>query len=170
MQLNRSLENNLLGQIEFLTSMLYGQLGISKEVFDGTADERTMLNYNNRTVTPILIAITEEMTRKFLTKTAYSQDQRIKFIQEPFRLVTTDQIAEIADKFIRSQILSPNELRGIAGFKPVDDPKADELRNTNLNEAADAAPPASTNPEANVEAQQQRLALLKQNQNEGGNA
>lgn len=169
MQLNRSLENNLLGQIEFLTSMLYGQLGISKEVFDGTADERTMLNYNNRTVTPILVAITEEMTRKFLTKTAYSQDQRIKFIQEPFRLVTTDQIAEIADKFIRSQILSPNELRGIAGFKPVNDPKADELRNTNLNEAADAAPPASTNPDANIEAQQQRLALLKQNQNEGGN-
>lgn len=169
MQLNRSLENNLLSQIEFLTSMLYGQLGISKEVFEGTADERTMLNYNNRTITPILMAITEELTRKFLTKTARSQNQRIMFIQEPFRLVATSQIAEIADKFIRSQILSPNELRGIAGFRPVDDPKADELRNTNLNESADAAPPASTNPEANAEA---RNALLNymQNQNEGGNA
>lgn len=169
-QLNRSLENNLLGQIEFLTSMLYSQLGISKEVFDGTADERVMLNYNNRTVTPILMAITEEMTRKFLTKTAYSQDQRIKFIQEPFRLVTTDQIAEIADKFIRSQILSPNELRGIAGFKPVDDPKADELRNTNLNEATDGPPPASTNPEVNEENRLKEIARLGQNQNEGGNA
>ena len=116
------------------------------------------------------MAITEEMTRKFLTKTAYSQDQRVKFIQEPFRLVTTDQIAEIADKFIRSQILSPNELRGIAGFKPVDDPKADELRNTNLNEATDGPPPASTNPEADKFNQAERLALLKQNQNEGGNA
>lgn len=169
MQLNRSLENNLLSQIEFLTSMLYGQLGISKEVFEGTADERTMLNYNNRTITPILMAITEELTRKFLTKTARSQNQRIMFIQEPFRLVATSQIAEIADKFIRSQILSPNELRGIAGFRPVDDPKADELRNTNLNESADAAPPASTNPEVNAEA---RNALLNymQNQNEGGNA
>lgn len=175
-QLNRSLENNLLGQIEFLTSMLYSQLGISKEVFDGTADERVMLNYNNRTVTPILMAITEEMTRKFLTKTAYSQDQRIMFIPEPFRLVATSQIAEIADKFIRSQILSPNELRGIAGFKPVDDPKADELRNTNLNEATDAPPPASTNPDAQPgkdgskqnDIKQRLLALA--NQNEGGNA
>jgi hypothetical protein len=175
-QLNRSLENNLLGQIEFLTSMLYSQLGISKEVFDGTADERVMLNYNNRTVTPILMAITEEMTRKFLTKTAYSQDQRIMFIPEPFRLVATSQIAEIADKFIRSQILSPNELRGIAGFKPVDDPKADELRNTNLNEATDAPPPASTNPDAQRERDDSKQNDIKQrllalaNQNEGGNA
>lgn len=182
MQLNRSLENNLLGQIEFLTSMLYSQLGISKEVFDGTADERVMLNYNNRTVTPILMAITEEMTRKFLTKTAYTRKQRIKFLQEPFRLVSTSQIAEIADKFIRSQILSPNELRGIAGFKPVDDPKADELRNTNLNEAADGPPPASTNPDINRENAEQELKTgsnseaVKQkllaliNKDEGGNA
>lgn len=185
MQLNRSLENNLLGQIEFLTSMLYGQLGISKEVFEGTADERTMLNYNNRTITPILMAITEELTRKFLTKTARTQHQRIMFIQEPFRLVATSQIAEIADKFIRSQILSPNELRGIAGFRPVDDPKADELRNTNLNESPDAPPPASTNPEAGKEntsedgsfdddvtalARNTLFNMGKQNQNEGGNA
>ena len=173
MQLNRSLENNLLGQIEFLTSMLYSQLGISKEVFEGTADERTMLNYNNRTITPILMAITEEFTRKFLTKTARTQHQRIMFIQEPFRLVATSQIAEIADKFIRSQILSPNELRGIAGFRPVDDPKADELRNTNLNETSDATPPASTNPEVNTDRAKMEIAGLEkkiQNQNEGGNA
>lgn len=181
-QLNRSLENNLLSQIEFLTSMLYSQLGISKEVFEGNADERTMLNYNNRTVTPILMAITEEFTRKFLTKTARTQKQRIKFIQEPFRLVATSQIAEIADKFIRSQILSPNELRGIAGFRPVDDPKADELRNTNLNETAGSSPPASTNPEASgssTKSSTQQLPnevvkMLQRktnnpNQNEGGN-
>ena len=173
MQLNRSLENNLLSQIEFLTSMLYSQLGISKEVFEGTADERTMLNYNNRTITPILMAITEEFTRKFLTKTARTQHQRIMFIQEPFRLVATSQIAEIADKFIRSQILSPNELRGIAGFRPVDDPKADELRNTNLNETSDATPPASTNPDVNDDRAKMEIAGLEkkiQNQNEGGNA
>lgn len=171
MQLNRSLENNLLGQIEFLTSMLYSQLGISKEVFDGTADERVMLNYNNRTVTPILMAFTEELTRKFLTKTARTRGQRINFIADPLRLVSVDQIAEIADKFIRSQILSPNELRGIVGFKPVDDPKADELRNTNLNESADAAPPASTNPDAQLNAKQRLLDMVKQNnQNEGGKA
>lgn len=147
-QLNRSLDNNLMSQIEYLTSMLYSQLGISKEVFDGTADEKTMLNYQNRTLSPILTAICEEMTRKFLTKTARSQGQRIKFMQSPFKLVPVSQIADIADKFTRSEILSSNELRAIVGFKPVDDPKADELRNSNLNESADAPPPASTNPEA----------------------
>lgn len=147
-QLNRSLDNNLMTQIEYLTSMLYSQLGISKEVFDGTADEKTMLNYQNRTLSPILTAICEEMTRKFLTKTARSQGQRIKFMQSPFKLVPVSQIADIADKFTRSEILSSNELRAIVGFKPVDDPKADELRNSNLNESADAPPPASTNPEA----------------------
>lgn len=146
-QLNRSLDNNLMGQIEYLTSMLYSQLGISKEVFDGTADEKTMLNYQNRTLTPILTAICEEMTRKFLTQTARSQGQRIKFMQSPFKLVPVSQIADIADKFTRSEILSSNELRAIVGFKPVDDPKADELRNSNLNESADAPPPASTNDE-----------------------
>lgn len=148
-QLNRSLDNNLMGQIEYLTSMLYSQLGISKEVFDGTADEKTMLNYQNRTLSPILTAITEEFTRKFLTKTARTQGQRIKYMQSPFKLVPVSQIAEIADKFTRSEILSSNELRAIVGFKPVDDPKADELRNSNLNQSPDAAPPASTNPDAN---------------------
>ena len=144
-QLNRSLDNNLMSQIEYLTSMLYSQLGISKEVFDGTADEKTMLNYQNRTLSPILTAICEEMTRKFLTKTARSQGQRIKFMQAPFKLVPVSQIADIADKFTTAQILSPNELRAIVGFKPVDDPKADELRNAHLNESPDAPPPASTN-------------------------
>lgn len=178
-QLNRSLDNNLMSQIEYLTSMLYSQLGISKEVFEGTADEKTMLNYQNRTITPILTAIAEEMTRKFLTKTARSQGQRIKFMQSPFKLVPVSQIADIADKFTRSEILSSNELRAIVGFKPVNDPKADQLRNSNLNESADAPPPASTNPEAETSKESdggqilpdeilQEVSRLK-NQNEGGN-
>ena len=178
-QLNSPLENNLMEQIEFLTSMLYGQLGISKEVFEGTADERVMLNYNNRTILPILTAITEEFTRKFLTPNARTRNQRIKFMQEPFRPVAVSQMAEIADKFIRSQILSPNELRGITGFRPVDDPKADELRNTNLNESAEVSPPASTNPEINAANQQmqgqEQMYMENQNgeqypQDEGGDA
>lgn len=169
-QLNRPLENNLMEQIDYLTSMLYGQLGISKEVFEGTADERVMLNYNNRTILPILTAITEEFTRKFLTQNARTRNQRIKFMQEPFRLVAVSQMAEIADKFIRSQILSPNELRGITGFRPVDDPKADELRNTNLNESAEVTPPASTNPEVNeanrMAEQEQQVQQEQEFQNE----
>lgn len=177
-QLNRPLDNNLMDQIEYLTNMLYSQLGLSKEVFDGTADEKTMLNYQNRTLTPILTAITEEMTRKFLTKTARTQGQRIKFMQSPFKLVPVSQIADIADKFTRSEILSSNELRAIVGFKPVDDPKADELRNSNLNESADAPPPASTNPDAENERTEGQtengnlppevLEFIKQNQNKGG--
>lgn len=175
-QLNRPLDNNLMDQIEYLTSMLYSQLGLSKEVFEGTADEKTMLNYQNRTITPILTAITEEMTRKFLTKTARTQGQRIKFMQSPFKLVPVSQIADIADKFTRSEILSSNELRAIVGFKPVDDPKADELRNSNLNESADAPPPASTNPDAKNERKDdpnenlpsEVLEFIKQNQNKGG--
>lgn len=177
-QLNRPLDNNLMDQIEYLTNMLYSQLGLSKEVFDGTADEKTMLNYQNRTLTPILTAITEEMTRKFLTKTARTQGQRIKFMQSPFRLVPVSQIADIADKFTRSEILSSNELRAIVGFKPVDDPKADELRNSNLNESADAPAPASTNPDVENERTEGQtengnlppevLEFIKQNQNKGG--
>ena len=175
-QLNRSLDNNLMGQIEYLTSMLYSQLGLSKEVFEGTADEKTMLNYQNRTLSPILTAITEEMTRKFLSKTAYTQGQRIKFMQTPFKLVPVSEIADIADKFTRSEILSSNELRAIVGFKPVDDPKADQLRNSNLNESPDAPPPASTNPDAEVEQPQglppeimEAVRNAQNNQNEGGN-
>lgn len=157
-QLNRSLDNNLLTQIEYLTNMLYNQLGLSQAVFDGTADEKTMINYNNRTVSPILTAITEEMTRKFLTKTARSQGQRIKFIQDPFKLVPVSQIADIAYKFTTAEIMSSNELRSIVGLKPVDDPKADELRNSNLNQPSDAAPPATTNPEGREEQESELLS------------
>ena len=134
-QLNRPIENNLMGQIEFLTSTLYSQLGITKEVFEGKADERTMLNYYNRTIEPILSAITEEMTRKFLTKTARSQKQSIVFIRDPFKLVPVNEIAGMADTFTRNEIMSSNEFRSIIGRKPSDDPKADELRNKNLNQS-----------------------------------
>lgn len=134
-QLNRSLENNLLSQIEFLTSMLYGQLGLTEEIFKGTADEKTMLNYYNRTVEPILSAIADELKRKFLTKNARTRGQSIVFFRDPFKLVPVNDLAEIADKFTRNEILSSNEVRAIIGFKPVDDPKADELRNKNLNES-----------------------------------
>ncbi len=134
-QLNRPIENNLMGQIEFLTSTLYSQLGITKEVFEGKADERAMLNYYNRTIEPILSAITEEMTRKFLTKTARSQKQSIVFIRDPFKLVPVNEIAGMADTFTRNEIMSSNEFRSIIGRKPSDDPKADELRNKNLNQS-----------------------------------
>lgn len=143
-QLNRSLENNLMAQIEYLTSMLYSQLGITEEILKGTADEKTMLNYNNRIIEPILSAITDEFKRKFLTQTARTQHQSIMFFREPFKLVPVNDLAEIADKFTRNAILSSNELRGLIGFKPVDDPKADELRNKNLNEAEGQESPVVT--------------------------
>ncbi len=132
-QLNRSVENNLMNQIEYLTSMLYGQLGITDEIIKGTADDKTMLNYHNRTIEPILSAITDEFKRKFLTKTARSQGQDIMFFRDPFKLVPVEQVAEIADKFTRNEIASTNEMRSVIGWKPVDDPRADELRNKNLN-------------------------------------
>lgn len=135
-QLNRSVENNLLKQVEYLTSMLYSQLGITQAVMDGTADEKTMLNYNNRTIEPILSAITDEMKRKFLTKTARTQMQSIEFFRDPFRLVPVDNIAEIADKFTRNEIMTSNEIRQIVGMKPSSDPKADELRNKNLSQSS----------------------------------
>lgn len=138
-QLNRAVENNLMSQIEYLTSMLYSQLGITQSILDGTADEATMLNYNNRTIEPILTALTEEMKRKFLTKTARSQRQSIAFFRDPFRLVPVNNIAEIADKFTRNEIMTSNEVRQIVGMKPSDDPKADELRNKNLSEPKEAA-------------------------------
>ena len=134
-QLNRSVENNLMSQIEYLTSMLYSQLGITEEVMKGTADEATMLNYYNRTIEPILSAITDEMKRKFLTKTARTQLQSIEFFRDPFRLVPVSQIAEIADKFTRNEIMTSNEIRGVIGMKPSDDPNADQLRNKNLNQS-----------------------------------
>ena len=143
-QLNRSLENNLMAQVEYLTSMLYSQLGITDEILKGTADEKTMLNYNNRVIEPLLSAITDEFKRKFLTPTARTQRQSITFYREPFKLVPVNDLAEIADKFTRNAILSSNELRGLIGFKPVDDPKADELRNKNLNQAEGEEPPVVT--------------------------
>ena len=138
-QLNRSVENNLMKQIEYLTSMLYSQLGITSTIMDGTADEKTMLNYTNRTIEPILSAIVDEMKRKFLTKTARSQRQSIMFFQDPFKLVPVNDLAEIADKFTRNEILSSNEIRQIVGMKPSKDPRADELRNKNLNESKEDA-------------------------------
>ena len=132
-QLNRSVDNNLMGQIEYLTNMLYSQLGITKEILEGTANEAVMLNYYNRTVEPIVAAIVLEMNRKFLTKTARTQGQSIVFFRDPFKLVPVNQIAEVADKFTRNEIMSSNEIRQIVGMRPVDDPKADELRNKNLN-------------------------------------
>lgn len=133
-QLNRSIENNLLKQVEYLTSMLYSQLGFSQSILDGTADEQTMLNYQNKTVEPLASTITDEFKRKFLTKTARTQGQSIMFFTEPFRITPVSQIAEIADKFTRNEILTSNEIRQIIGIKPSDDPKADELRNSNLNQ------------------------------------
>lgn len=132
-QLNRPVENNLMKQIEYLTSMLYSQLGINQAVLDGTADEKTMLNYTNRSIGPIISAIVDEMKRKFLTKTARSQMQSIRYFKDPFKLVPVNEIAEISDKLTRNEIASSNEIRQIIGWKPSQDPAADELRNKNLN-------------------------------------
>ena len=134
-QLNRPAENNLMAQIEYLTSMLYSQLGITENVFNGTAEEAEMLNYYNRTIEPILAAITDAMNRTFLTKTARTQGQKIIYLREPFKLVPVNNLAEIADKFTRNEILTSNEIRALIGFKPVDNPKADELRNPNISRA-----------------------------------
>lgn len=131
-QLNRSLENQLLNQITELTSMLYSQLGITKEVMEGSADEKVMNNYYSRTIEPILSAVVDEMRRKFLTKTARSQRQSIVFFREPFKLVTATDLAELADKLTRNEIMTANEFRQIIGLKPADDPGADELRNKNM--------------------------------------
>lgn len=134
-QLNRSVENNLMKQIEYLTSMLYSQLGITQSVLDGTADEKTMLNYYNRTVEPIVSAIVDEMKRKFLTKTARSQNKSIMFFNDPFKLVPIADLAEISDKFTRNEIATSNEIRQVIGWKPSTDPNADKLRNSNLNQS-----------------------------------
>ena len=134
-QLNRGVENNLMSQIEYLTKMLYSQLGITESVMDGTANEETMLNYHNRTVEPILSTIADEMTRTFLTKTARTQKQAISFFRDPFKISPVSQIAEIADKFTRNEIMTKNEFRSIIGMRPSDDPRADELRNSNINQS-----------------------------------
>ena len=149
-QLNRPVENNLLSQVETLTNMLYSQLGINQSVMDGTADEKTMLNYNNRTIEPIISAITDEMKRKFLTKTARSQKQSIEFFRDPFRLVPVNDIAEIADKFTRNEIMTSNEIRQIVGMKPSNDPKADKLVNSNISQP-DQGMPESMDEEMGLE-------------------
>lgn len=131
-QLNRPAENNLMGQIEYLTELLYSQLGLTKSVFDGTASEQEMLNYHNRTIAPIMDAITEALTRTFLTRTARSQKQRVAYFRDPFKLVPVTDLADLADKFTRNEILTSNEVRGIVGFKPVNTEAANELRNKNL--------------------------------------
>lgn len=147
-QLNRPVENNLMKQIEYLTSMLFSQLGINQSVMDGTADEKTMLNYNNGTIEPIISAIVDEMKRKFLTKTARSQRQSILFFRDPFKLVPVEKMAEIADKFTRNEIMTSNEIRQIVGLKPSSDPKADQLINSNLNHPEE---PAAEEPKVNEE-------------------
>ena len=134
-QLNRPIENNLMKQIEYLTSMLFSQLGLTQGILDGSADEKTMLNYYNRTIEPIMSAIADEMKRKFLTKTARSQHQSIEFFRDPFKLTPVSDLAEIADKMTRNEIMTSNEIRQVIGMKPSDDPEADELRNKNLNKS-----------------------------------
>lgn len=156
-QLNRPVENNLMKQIEYLTSMLYSQLGITQAILDGTADDKTMLNYYSRTIEPIISAIVDEMKRKFLTKTARSQKKSIMFFRDPFKLVPVNDIAEIADKFTRNEILSSNEIRQIVGIKPSKDPKADELRNKNLSEPKENNQPTNTLPKEGAESQNGEL-------------
>lgn len=148
-QLNRPVENNLMKQIEYLTNLLYSQLGLTQTIMDGSADDKTMLNYYNRTIEPIVSAIVDEMKRKFLTKTARSQLQSIWFFRDPFKLVPVADIAEIADKFTRNEIMTSNEIRQIVGMKPSEDPRADELRNKNLSEPSENRQPEI--PEKNAE-------------------
>ena len=138
-QLNRSVENNLMSQIEYLTSMLYSQLGITQSILDGTADEQTQLNYLTRSIDPIVSAIVDEMKRKFLTKTARSQNQSISYFRDPFKLVPVNDIAEIADKFTRNEIMTSNEIRQVIGMQPSNDPKADQLVNSNISQPTDSS-------------------------------
>ena len=140
-QLNRSLENNLMKQIEYLTNMLYSQLGITQTILDGTADEKTMLNYYSRTIEPIVSAVVDEMKRKFLSKTARAQSQSIVFFRDPFKLVPVADLAELGDKMTRNEILTSNEIRQIMGFKPSDDPKADQLINSNISQPDETPEP-----------------------------
>ena len=149
-QLNRSVENNLMKQIEYLTTLLYSQLGITQGVLDGTADENTMNNYYNRTIEPILSAIVDEFHRKFLTKTARSQGQSIQYFRDPFKLIPVNEVSEIADKFTRNEILSSNEVRQIIGMRPSKDPAADELRNKNLSQSKTGVRPVQETVEDSV--------------------
>lgn len=148
-QLNRSVENNLLAQIQYLTSMLYSQLGLNEEILNGTADEKTMTNYYSRTIEPIAATIPNECKRKFLTKTARSQKQTIMLFRDPFKLIPVTEVASIADSFTRNEILSPNEVRQIIGRKPNADPKSDELRNRNLNQSDAEVAQEGAEPDSN---------------------
>ena len=155
-QLNRSVENNLMNQVEYLTNLLFSQLGITQEILNGSADDKTMLNYYNRTIEPIIASIVDEMKRKFLSKTARSQRQSIQFFRDPFKLVPINDLAEIADKFTRNEIMSKNEIRQIVGLKPSDDPKADKLINSNItqpDEASNEEEPIDENTEEGGEIQ-----------------
>lgn len=150
-QLNRSVENNLMKQVEYLTNLLYSQLGITQTILDGTAEEQTMLNYYSRTIEPIISAIVDEMKRKFLTKTARTQLQSIAFFRDPFKLVPVNSIAEIADKFTRNEIMTSNEIRQIIGMKPSTDPKADKLINSNISQPKDEQAESSSDNLINIE-------------------
>lgn len=160
-QLNRSVENNLMNQIEFLTSMLYGQLGITEEVLKGTADEKTMLNYYNNTIAPVISAITAAMRWKFLTKTARTRHHNIMYFRDPFKNTPISQIAEMTDKFTRNEIASSNEMRSVIGWKPVDDPRADELRNKNLNATEGVEPMYTEGREGGVEGGMPDISQMK---------
>ena len=160
-QLNRPVENNLMKQIEYLTSMLNSQLGITTTIMDGTADEKTMLNYNNRTVEPVVSAIVDAMKRTFLTKTARSQKQSIMFFKDPFKLVPVNDLAEIADKFTRNEIMTSNEIRQIVGMKPSDDPRADELRNANINQSNEELAEINNNPNSNGTAEEKSRQIIE---------
>lgn len=162
-QLNRPLENNFQTQIEYLTSMLYNQLGLTEEVFKGTADEETMLNYYNHTIEPILAAIADEFKRKFLTKTARTQRKSIVFIRNPFKLAAVNNIAEIADKFTRNEILTSNEIRSIIGFAPSDQATADQLRNKNLNAPKEEAEKTYNDAETNIEETEEKIESKTEN-------
>lgn len=146
-QLNRPVENNLMKQIEYLTSMLYSQLGITQAIMDGTADEKTMLNYNSRTIEPIIAAITDELKRKFLTKTARSQKQTVMYFSDPFKLVPVSELAKVADTFTRNEIMTKNEFRQVIGMKPANDPKADMLINSNISQPGGGMTDPTMNPE-----------------------
>ena len=158
-QLNRPAENNLMNQVQYLTDMLYSQLGLTQSILDGSADDKTMLNYYNRTIEPILAAIVDEIKRKFLTKTARAQKQTVMYFRDPFKLVPVNDIAEIADKFTRNEIMTSNEIRQIVGMKPSNDPEADELRNKNLNKSAEEMkqPQQPIKPEKEVDAKDAKV-------------
>lgn len=160
-QINRPLENNLQEQIEYLTNMLYGQLGLTPEILNGSANEEMMLNYYNRTIEPICSAIVEEFERKWLSKTARTQRQAIRFFRDPFRLVPVAQIAEMADKFTRNEIMTSNEFRQVIGMKPSADPKADQLVNSNIAQPEQAMVPGGEETDADIQAQ---IAQIDENE------